>query len=70
MDGSRMVTAILTKDLIKHLSRRARHERVPLSWLLAGRIAPTMIDFEERGGSTWGVPDSAIGPIPSSRAWN
>ena len=66
MDGSRMVTIILARDLLEHLCRRARHERAPMSWLQAGRIAGTMIDAEEWGRLTWGVPDSAIGPIPSA----
>jgi hypothetical protein len=70
MDGSRMVTVILSRDLLEHLRRRARHERVPISWLLAGRIAASMIDSEGWSRPTWGVPDSAIGPIPSSRVWN
>jgi hypothetical protein len=56
MDGSRMVTVILTMDLLEHLRRRAQHERVPMSWLLTGLIARTMIDAEDWGRLTWGAP--------------
>jgi CopG-like RHH_1 or ribbon-helix-helix domain, RHH_5 len=47
MDTTPTISVTLSADLLNHLRRRARSERVSLSWLVAGLVCDTVAAWKD-----------------------
>jgi hypothetical protein len=70
MDCSTTISVTLSADLLNHLRQRARHDQVPLSWLVVGLVCDTMVAWNERAGGASGVQVREVEGLPLSPTWN